>query len=241
MTAADNHELQNGEMNSVKVLETACYDEPMPRQKIGFVTGLAAEARLLRKSGFLVRVGGGMPEGAERAAEELAAAGADVLISFGLAGGLNVERKPGDVLVPCAVIEGPQAYPCDYALMEWLGGSTGRPILAARRIAESAHQKSVLYNSSRADGVDLESGAVARVARARNLRFAVLRAIADPARRDLPPAALTALKPNGRIDLPRILLSVLTRPWQVAGLLAVGRDAAAARTALIRRLATIRI
>jgi adenosylhomocysteine nucleosidase len=208
----------------------------MERNKIGFVTGLAAEASLLRQSGFLVGVGGGMPDGAYRAADTLAGQGALALVSFGLAGGLRPDVKPGAVLVPPAVAEGPRTYLCDQALMEFLGGSTGQPIMAGLKIAATAHDKAALFRRGRADAIDLESGAVARVALARGLPFAVLRAVADPAERNLPPAALIALKPGGGINLPRILLAVLANPTQIPGLIAVGKDAGRARAALMARL-----
>src|SRR5271170_654055 len=95
---------------------------------IGFVTGLAAEAALLRDKGFLVGIGGGLPDGAYRAADTLVAQGARALISFGLAGGLAPGILPGSVLVPTEVLEGPRSYLCDAALMQFLGGPTGRPI-----------------------------------------------------------------------------------------------------------------
>lgn len=212
----------------------------MERNKIGFVTGLAVEARLLRNSGFLVTVGGGMPDGAYRAADTLAGQGALALISFGLAGGLRPDLQPGAVLVPPAVAEGPRTYCCDDGLVEFLGGSTGHPIMAGNKIASTARDKAALFRRGRADAIDLESGAVARVALARGLPFAVLRAVADPAERDLPPAALIALKPGGGINLPRILLSVLARPAQIPGLLAVGKDAGRARAALVERLKGLR-
>jgi adenosylhomocysteine nucleosidase len=208
----------------------------MERYKIGFVTGLAAEASLLRHSGFLVEVGGGMPDGAYRAADTLAEQGALALVSFGLAGGLRPALKPGTVLVPPAVAEGPRIYPCDEALMAFLGGATGQPIMAGTKIAATAHDKAALFRRSRADAIDLESGAVARAASARGLPFAVLRAVADPAARDLPIAALIPLKPGGEIDLSRILPSVLANPAQIPGLIAVGRDAGRARAALVARV-----
>ena len=108
------------------------------------------------------------------------------LISFGLAGGLAPGILPGALLVPTEVLEGPRSYPCDPALMQFLGGPTGRPIAAGHKIAATVHDKSTLYRRTRADAIDLESGAVARVASARHLPFAVLRAIADPAQRNLP-------------------------------------------------------
>jgi adenosylhomocysteine nucleosidase len=204
--------------------------------KIGFVTGLAAEARLLRDKGFLVSIGGGLPDGAYRAADALVAQGALALISFGLAGGLAPGIAPGNLLVPSAVIEGPRSYPCDDALMLFLGGPTGRPIAAGHKIVATVHDKSTLYRRTRADAIDLESGAVARVASARRLPFAVLRAIADPAGRNLPPAAMIPLKPGGGIDLGRILASVAAHPGQIPGLIGLARDAAKARAALVARV-----
>jgi adenosylhomocysteine nucleosidase len=203
---------------------------------IGFVTGLTAEAVLLKKTGFLVAAGGGWPEGAYRAAESLVAQGATALVSFGLAGGLAPDSVPGAVLVPASVVEGQKRYKCDSALMAFLGGSTGDTILAGQTIAATVADKAALYDSTRIGAVDLESGAVARAAQAHGLPFAVLRAVADPATRTLPPAALVPLKPSGGIDLPRILLSVLANPVQVPALIGLARDAGQARAALVARV-----
>jgi len=208
----------------------------MERSKIGFVTGLAAEAQLLRDCGFLVGIGGGLPEGAYRAAEALVAQGAGALISFGLAGGLAPGIRPGAVLVPRTIIEGPRVYFCDASLMAFLGGATDQPITAGHRIAATVQDKTALFRRTKAAAVDLESGAVARVASARKLPFAVLRAIADPADRRLPPAAMIPLKPGGGIDLWRILASVAAHPGQITGLIGLAGDAGKARAALVARV-----
>ena len=207
---------------------------------IGFVTGLTAEARLLEKTGFLVAAGGGGPEGAYRAAERLIGQGAKALVSFGLAGGLAPGVAPGALLVPRAVAEGAEHYPCDPALAAFLGGATGDTILAGTDIAATVAQKAALYSVTRIGAVDLKSGAVARAARAHGLPFAVLRAIADPATRTLPPAALVPLKPSGAIDLPRILRSVLANPAQIPALIGLARDAGKARAALVARVKTLK-
>jgi adenosylhomocysteine nucleosidase len=207
---------------------------------IGFVTGLTAEAKLLEKTGFLVAAGGGWPEGAHRAAERLIGQGAEALVSFGLAGGLGPDAAPGALLVPAAVVEGAERYFCDPALIAFLGGSTGGTILAGTDIAATVAEKAALYGATRIGAVDLESGAVARAARAHGLPFAVLRAIADPASRTLPPAALVPLKPSGAIDLLRILRSVLANPAQVPALIGLSRDAGKARAALVARVKTLK-
>ncbi len=99
-------------------------------------------------------------------------------------------------------------------------------------MADSA-AKRALFGATGAQAVDLESGAVASVAVAHGLPFAVVRAVCDPAERDLPPAALVALNPDGGIGLLAVLCSVVRRPGQIAGLLAVARDAALARRGLM--------
>jgi adenosylhomocysteine nucleosidase len=205
----------------------------MERGRIGFVTGLKAEAALLRNAGFMVGVGGGEPAGAQAAAQALVAKGAVCLVSFGLAGGLNPALPPGVVLVPPAVIEAGESFACDPDLLAWLGGATARPILAGAQIAVTMAQKSALFAASHADAIDLESGAVARVAAANNLPFAVLRAIADPASRSLPPAAMIALDAGGAIGFSRVLASVFANPRQIPALLALAKDAQAARKALL--------
>ena len=208
----------------------------MERAKIGFVTGLTAEARWLRNAGFMVRVGGGTPYGAAQAAEALVQEGAQGLISFGLAGGLKPGLVAGSIVVPTAVLEGNRVYPADYALMAFLGGSTGAPIYAGQKIAQTAHDKALIYRRSHPDAIDLESGAVARVAQARGLPFAVLRAVTDPADADLPPVATLALKPDGSLDFAAIARSVLRRPQQIKSLLALAQAAKSARAALLTRL-----
>lgn len=200
------------------------------------MVGLTAEAALLRGTGFAVGVGGGTPAGAEAAAGRLAAQGAGALISFGIAGGLNPALAPGAVLVPRRVVEGAMDFKCDSSLLAWLGGATCDALLAGAEIAVTRAQKSALVAQTGADAVDLESGAVARVAAGAGLPFAVLRAVADPASRDLPPAALAALNAAGRIGIFRVLGSVLRHPGQIPALIALAGDAAAARKALQVRL-----
>lgn len=211
----------------------------MNRAKIGIVTGLKAEAQWLSKAGFMVRAGGGTPHGALDAAEALVQEGAEALISFGLAGGVRPGLRPGSVLVPSVVIYGTRTYPCDYRLIEFLGGATAGAILGGHKIAATAQAKALLYQRSHPAAIDLESGPVARLAKERKLPFAVLRAVADPAERTLPPAALVSLKQDGGLDVIRILRSIALQPWQIPGLIAVGKDAKAAKRALLERLKTL--
>jgi adenosylhomocysteine nucleosidase len=133
----------------------------------------------------------------------------------------------------------PDRIATDAGLSRRLGGTTPHSLLGGDTIAVTAAEKHHLWTTTGAAAIDLESGAVARAAAAHGLPFAVLRAVCDPAGRNLPPAALTALNNQGAIGLLRILGSLLRRPGQLPGLMELAADAAAARRALTARVTEI--
>lgn len=136
--------------------------------------------------------------------------------------------------MPSTVIERPGSWPTDRALNARFGGVTAGSLLAGTSIATTAAEKRHLLSATAAVAIDLESGAVARVAAAHRLPFAVVRAVCDPAERDLPPAALIALDRRGSIGLFRVIASVIAHPKQMPDLLDLARDVAKARAALLR-------
>ncbi len=131
------------------------------------------------------------------------------------------------------------AWPTDPALSAWLGGATPGALFGDGAILATAVGKAALHARTGAVAIDLESAAVARTAARHGLPFAVLRAICDPAGRTLPRAALLALDSQGRIGPLRVAAAVLSRPWEIATLIALGVDAAHARRALVTRVAAM--
>src|SRR6185437_3742845 len=183
--------------------------------------------------GCPIEVGGGTAEGAALAVQRLLAAGAGGVISFGLAGGLDPALRPGQVVVPAEVVTEDGRYDADPVLAVRFGGLTSHRLWGGEAIAASAAAKAALFARHGAQAIDLESGAVARAASARGVAFVAVRAICDPAERDLPPVALVALGASGGIGIWRVGLSLLRRPGQLPGLLALARDAAAGRRGLV--------
>lgn len=205
----------------------------------GVVVGLTAEARIARRLGWAVAIGGGTASGAEAAAQALVQQGCTGLISFGLAGGLDRTLRPGALVVPTAVIVDDQRYASDANLSQVLGGPTPHVMLGADAIVASVADKNRLRERTGAAAVDLESGVVARVAAMHGIPFAVLRAICDPAARALPPAALAALDTRGSIKVWRVLIAIAAQPGQLTALFALAADAATARRSLIARVRQI--
>lgn len=197
------------------------------------LVGFAAEAAIARRSGWPVGMGGGTTEGARREARRLIDAGATGLVSFGLAGGLDPRLRPGQLVVADAVLVDGVRFAADPALSARFGGFSGAVCLGCDRVIVSALDKLRLFVETGAALVDMESPAVT------GMPFAVVRAICDPAEQDLPPAALVALNSAGRIGALRIAGSLLRDPFQIAALIRLGRDAAAARATLRRAVAAI--
>jgi adenosylhomocysteine nucleosidase len=217
--------------------ESRCPLPPSPsrkgRRNVGIVVGLAAEARIARHLGWKVAIGGGTAAGAEAAARRLIDEGTDALVSFGLAGALDPALRPGALIVPATVIVDGVCHPTDPELSYTLGGATGHALLGADAVAASVEEKRRLRDQTSAAAIDLESGAVARVAVARGLPFAALRVVCDAADRALPPAALVALNSRGCIGIWRVVSSLAAWPGQLPVVFALAVDAAAARRALV--------
>lgn len=205
---------------------------------IGIVVGMLSEARLLDGLGFTIVAGGGHAEVTRRKAEALAAGGATALISFGIAGALDPVLKPGDLIIAESVItpDG-RRLECDSAwrqkamqkVMAQGGAIAGRSVAVATRL-----DKRVLFSETAAVAVDMESHHVAEVASRLGLPFLVIRAVADTAHDTLPEAALRGLNEEGRPAIAAVLLSLLSKPWQLPGLIRVALRSRTAMNALLR-------
>jgi adenosylhomocysteine nucleosidase len=134
------------------------------------------------------------------------------------------------------VLSDGEYFRADAAVAARFGGLTRHCLLAGTTIAADKETKRSLFATTHAQAIDLESGSVARIAAKHDLPFAVVRAICDPAERDLPAAALLALDQHGAIGFLAVLQSVMRQPSQIPALVALARDAARARRSL-RRLA----
>ena len=84
--------------------------------------------------------------------------------------------------------------------------------------------KAALRSETGAAAVDMESHIAAAYAAKAGIPFAALRVISDPATRALPELAKTAVKPNGDIDLRKVLRGVARNPLTLRSLVSTGID-----------------
>ncbi|MGH7000017.1 MAG: nucleoside phosphorylase [Stellaceae bacterium] len=216
--------------------------------RLAALCGFAAEARLARRFGLMAFATGG--DGARgRSLAFRAAETADGLLSFGIAGGLAPRLAAGALLLPRMVIAANgERLPVDAGLHRrvltalataGLHAETG-DVLALDAIVATPHAKAVQHARHGTLAVDLESLSAARAAQAASKPFLVLRAVADPASRGLPPAALVGLHPSGRAAPGRVLVAVLRQPGQIPELIATARDTRRALSTLRAAMAALR-
>jgi adenosylhomocysteine nucleosidase len=200
-------------------------------------SGLAAEAKIARAAGFSVVVGAGDRERTASLVEH-AVAHANCLVSFGIAGALAPQLRSGNVVVSAEVIaadcrwRGEEGFCRRVAELARKLGAVEGPVLGARAILPSEAEKRRAWQETGAFAVDLESDVVARIAARAGVPFVVVRAIADAAYRELPPAALIPLSEEGRPRLKHVFASVLRYPRQITPLIGLACETKKALAAL---------
>ncbi|MGR0186647.1 phosphorylase family protein [Azospirillum aestuarii] len=202
------------------------------------LTGMALEAHLARRSGLPVACATG-DAAAAVAAHRLLEGGACGIVSFGIAGGLAADLRPGSLVLARAVVDedGAVFEACRFwqdRLRDALPQAHSALVAGARMPTATVGDKARLRALSGAVAVDLESLAVARVCRAWGRPFAVLRAVADPAWRALPTAALAGLDEAGRITPGAVLARLAADPGQLMALGRLAWDLGRALAALRR-------
>lgn len=213
--------------------------------RLGLVTGLVVEAARIEavfdsepeSERPFVGVAGGSAERAASVAMQHLENGADVLVSFGIAGGLDPSRSPGDIVVGTFVWQDADLTQTDTApawtqlLAERIGlecrVETGGVAGIDTPVMSSAG-KALLRDKTDAVAADMESHGVARVAAKAGIPLLVIRAIADPATRAIPAAALVGMGPDGHRRPFAVLGKLLTRPQDLPGIIGLARDSSAA-------------
>jgi nucleoside phosphorylase len=187
----------------------------------------------------------GMKDGPARAAANaLADAGVDALLSFGTSGGLEPRLESGSLVCPRSVIDQDgRRYACDEAWRARLVTAAGErelddgALLCTRAVLLNSGIKFLARAQSNAVAVDLESSGVAAVAQERGLPFLALRAIVDDCEARLPDGVIEATDAYGRPKPMAMLVALVSGPQDWLLLPRVAADFARANAAL-RAIAT---
>lgn len=221
-------------------------------RSVGIVAALRAEARSLSRrvrssaplqlgaGAWLALSGGVGAASAVAAGEILLGAGAEALVSWGTAGALDPALAAGDLLLPERIVDGAgeEFWPdagWRSRVQAGLDGSLAvhaGTLLQSPAVAATARDKQLLRERVQAAAVDMESAALARLARQRQVPFLAVRAIADTASTAIPRMVGDALDEDGRLRPMRLLGNACRRPGELPALFVLAGDFRAARTTL---------
>ena len=178
-------------------------------------------------------------EAAQNAATKLQARGANSLISFGIAGALKPILRSGDLILPESIYTENLLLPVSLnwrnRIQEHLPSHLrvfGGKLATSQKVLTSIVEKRELAQSTGACAVDLESGAVAKVAADTNIPFIAIRAISDPVEFSPPLDLLNTVNPDGSANLSKILPLLLRRSVTLSTLLRLAREVHIARSTL---------
>jgi adenosylhomocysteine nucleosidase len=192
---------------------------------------------------MLVAYSGAGSANAQAAAKLLITKGATRLMSWGCAAALSATLKPGDLTLADKLIDAEgfrDAKVCvstDWhshtkdLLATYIVVHTGS-LAESKSIVSSSKDKKQLQSKTGAVALDMESIAIAKVARQYALPFLAIRAIVDPVNMDLPLAINYSLNNQGDIILGKLLMFLVLHPAELPGLIKLGLHLNAAKKTL---------
>lgn len=204
----------------------------MDPRPILIVTGLVQEAKIAAGPGMTVICSSSDPIQLRSLLADFDPTTVRGVVSFGVAGGLDPDLKSGAVVVATEVVAGVSRWLASEALSDELiaGAGVGRQkvfrggLVGVEKVVTGQAGKAALRSEFGAAAVDMESHIAAEFAAKAGLPFAALRVVSDPASRALPEIATTAIKPNGDIDMRKVLRGIARNPLVIRALVSTGRD-----------------
>ena len=148
------------------------------------------------------------------------------VLSVGFAGGLVDALRVGDIVVADSLVRGDVEVPREIAIPHGMpadpekGLHVGR-VVTCGSIVRTVEEKRILATTQGAIACDMESHAVAEVARQRGARFMVVRSVTDDTSADLPEEVHALLSASGARRVGATMGALWNRPESVKDLWAL--------------------
>ena len=189
--------------------------------------GFLAKAERIGQNMFLIVISGPGPKRVQRATHYLLACHSSPIINIGVAGALAEDLEAGDVLCPSVIKSEEGALDIDSSQrlqLEKVLRPSGVPLtkgnlFTALRVIASPEEKKRLHEIHSCQAVDMEAYHCGAECLRENVPFFAIKAISDRANESLPGAITSCVDDIGRVRLSRLILSILSRPWQIPRLL----------------------
>lgn len=139
------------------------------------------------------------------------------VITAGFAGGLNPKLKVGDIVYD---------EDFDSGLANQLDelGAISAKFHCHRRVAITTEEKFALWQETNADAVEMESSVIRTICKEFAIPSATIRVISDDAHQDLPLDFNALMTSEDRINYPKLIWTVLSRPSRIPKLMEFQRQ-----------------
>ena len=209
-------------------------------KRIGIIAALLPEAACLVKArlepevinpitGHIYLLVCGMgADRAHNAAQKMVANGCEALISWGTAGALAADIHPGAIILPETILaSGDQTF---FTAKNWRRAFVKElkdcpndvylgQLSDTLQVLTSSKDKFSARSQTDSLAVDMESAAIAEVARNEKLPFMAIRAISDSFNMSIPESALKFTNPYGKVQLSRLITALARRPFDIPKLI----------------------
>jgi adenosylhomocysteine nucleosidase len=150
----------------------------------------------------------------------------DLILSVGWAGALTADCIPGRAYNAAGVIDARtgERFNCDAGAGEhWL--------VTSPKVANAVEKRRLAAAYPRAALVDMEAASIARLAAMRQIPFYCIKGVSDGPTDHLPDFS-RFLTPSGQLQLPRLALFAILRPWYWPSLMRMGENSSKASQAI---------
>lgn len=159
------------------------------------------------------------------------------MVSYGLAGALYPDMRPGDIVVGSEIVGQTPTIPTDDIWSAWLLSAIPMamygPIAGVDQPVLAGPSRDELRMRSGALVADMESHIIARLAAANAMRFVAVRVVIDAVGRNVPPTVLACVASDGETSRWRLSRLLLRRPGDTLDVIKLWADWRPARKALL--------
>ena len=183
---------------------------------------------------LIVAYSGAGAVNASTASQLLVENGVTRLVSWGCAGALSSSLKPGDLVLADKLKDADGNFVDDFCelsssqevIKHYLPKNVNvykGTLIESREIVSLSIIKRQLNTFTGAIAVDMESIAIAKIAKHHQLSFLAIRVIVDPVSMNLPQAISQSLNAQGVVEMPRLLSFIARHPYEIPSLIVLGR------------------
>jgi len=187
-------------------------------ERVLFCFAVEQEAKFFSYPGMEVLITGIGRENAERRLHSALKRGAwQLVLSCGFAGGLNPYLTTGTVVFSSDE---------DAGLTPTLLAARACPVRfhCSHRVATTVEEKRMLWETTGADAVEMESEIIRAICRAHGIPSATIRVISDAANENLPVDFNVFMTSEQKLNYAKLVLSLLTSPAKIPAMLRLQRQ-----------------